>query len=141
MAQKNQIQTDTDIEKKEVVPHSPFYINLLIDTVNKNPTDKNIKKMQKTLNSFREQNMPSDEVGIGYMLDEFREPLSVDGDIGGKTKSAVRYFRRFGERERQRKLIDIMKQRRAPFFPEETVDEPKDKNIVIDRTKRPIIKY
>jgi lysozyme family protein len=72
-------------------PSNPFYLDLLINTVNNDPTPKNILKMQQVMNQLM--------FDVGMQ----NQPLKEDGVIGAKTKGAVKWFRGFQEQEKQRK--------------------------------------
>ena len=62
-------------------PSNPFYLDELINTVNNNPTPKNILKMQQGMNQFK------------FDMGSSSPPLKEDGILGRKTMADVKDFR------------------------------------------------
>ena len=62
-------------------PSNPFYLDELINTVNNNPTPKNILKMQQVMNQFK------------FDMGSSSPPLKEDGILGRKTMADVKDFR------------------------------------------------
>tara|TARA_R110000744_G_scaffold252259_1_gene368043 strand:- start:1679 stop:2041 length:363 start_codon:yes stop_codon:yes gene_type:complete len=66
-------------------PDNLFYVRLTVDEVNRDPSPKNILKMQKTINALK------DSTNSGNIITE-------DGTIGSQTKNAVQWFRGYDEK-------------------------------------------